>query len=237
MLIDMHAHSKGISICCGKTYRENIDIAQNNGIDALILTNHYTKSYFARYKSVEDFVEQYYVEYENAKVYGESVGVKVYYGVEITLEIDKEAHLLAYGVGKEFLQQHPYVFDYPLEKIYEAVHSCGGILVQAHPFRKQDRLLDTDYLDGIEISCHPKYFTTASSKVKEVAKDKNLIITCGADYHGDVSYRPVCGLVTSEKIKDEKEIVTFLTSEEEKTLLIHEINEEKPQKFTYKHKS
>ena len=233
MLIDMHAHSKGISTCCGKTYRENIDIAKNNGIDALILTNHYTKSYFARYKSVEDFVEQYYVEYENAKAYGESVGVKVYYGVEITLEIDKEAHLLAYGVGKEFLQQHPYVFDYPLEKIYEAVHSCGGILVQAHPFRKQDRLLNTDYLDGIEISCHPKYFTTASSKVKEVAQDKNLIITCGADYHGDVSYRPVCGLLVEETPKDINEIVQILTSNKPKTLLIQELFAEKSEPYSY----
>lgn len=229
----MHAHSKGISTCCGKTYRENIDIAKNNGIDALILTNHYTKSYFARYKSVEDFVEQYYVEYENAKAYGESVGVKVYYGVEITLEIDKEAHLLAYGVGKEFLQQHPYVFDYPLEKIYEAVHSCGGILVQAHPFRKQDRLLNTDYLDGIEISCHPKYFTTASSKVKEVAQDKNLIITCGADYHGDVSYRPVCGLLVEETPKDINEIVQILTSNKPKTLLIQELFAEKSEPYSY----
>ena len=233
MLIDMHAHSKGISACCSKTYRENIDIAKNNGIDAIVLTNHYTKSYIAKYKSVEDLVEQYYVEYENAKAYGKSIGVKVYYGVEITLEIDKEVHLLAYGVGNEFLQQHPYVFDYPLDKIYETVHSFGGILVQAHPFRRVDRLVNTDYIDGIEISCHPKYYTTSSQKVKEVASEKNLVITCGADYHGDVSYRPICGLIVDNPPKDIKEIVQLLTSNKPKTLLVHELFAEKPETYSY----
>lgn len=230
MIIDMHNHSKGVSICCGRTYQENIDTAKNEGMDGIILTNHYQKF---RYESEENFVEKYHEEYRKAKAYGEEKGVKVYYGIEITLESDRDVHFLVYGVGEEFLTAHPCIFDYSLEKIYETVHSFGGILVQAHPFRCGDKLVNTDYLDGIEISCHPKYHTTSSQRVKEVASEKNLIITCGADYHGDVPYRPVCGLCVDKAPKDIKEIVEILTSNKPKTLLVHECFAEKPETYSY----
>ncbi|MBO5224783.1 MAG: PHP domain-containing protein [Clostridia bacterium] len=233
MIIDMHAHSKGISRCCQLTYKENIDIAKNVGIDAIILTNHYARAYLKFYDNVEELVGCYHNEYKEAKSYGESVGVKVYYGVEITLTDDIRVHLLAYGVDESFLSAHPYVFDYPLKKIQKTVHEYGGILVQAHPFRCGDKLVDTDYLDGVEISCHPKYFTTSQADVKKVAKEKDVIITCGADYHGDTPYRPICGLVVDELPKDINAIVKILTSSNKKTLLIHEVNAEKPEQFSY----
>ena len=236
MIIDMHCHSKAISRCCQRTYKENINIAKNEGIDALILTNHYAREYLKYYESVEELVDCYHQEYQKAKEYGESVGVKVYYGVEITasqLQKSPDVHLLAYGVDERFLTDHPYIFDYPLGMTYETVKQYGGILVQAHPFRCVDRLVDTKYLDGVEISCHPKYNTTSQEKVKEIARENGLIITCGADYHGDTPYRPICGLVVDELPKDINEIVKILTSSNKKTLLIHEVNAEKPTEFSY----
>ncbi len=236
MIIDMHCHSKGVSRCCQCTYEQIIDIAKEVGIDAIILTNHYDRNYLKYYESAEDLVEKYQREYKNAKAYGDRVGVKVYYGVEITansLNVLPAVHLIAYGVDEKFLTDHPYVFDYTLEKIYETVRAYGGILVQAHPFRCADRLVDTKYLDGIEISCHPKYNTTSQEKVKEVAHDKGLIITCGADYHGDTPYRPVCGLAVDELPKDIDGIVKILRSKDKKTLLVHEVGEQQPQEFSY----
>jgi histidinol phosphatase-like PHP family hydrolase len=214
-------------------YQQAVDEAKKNGIDGLILTNHYQKAYLSKYDSVEAFVAKYHEEYRKAKSYGESVGVKVYYGIEITYEKINMVHLLAYGVGEEFLLAHPFVFDYTLEQIYDAVHSFGGILVQAHPFRCVDKLVDTAYLDGVEISCHPKYYTTSSQKVKEVAIKENLIITSGADYHGDVSYRPICGLEVDGVPQNINEIVDILTSNKPKTLLIHELFAEKPDRYSY----
>ncbi len=234
MIIDMHCHSKAISRCCQLTYEQNIKSAKECGIDALILTNHYTGEYLKYYESIEDFVNHYHKEYLDAKHFGESVGVKVYYGVEITMAKEPVVHLIAYGVDEKFLTDHPYVFDYSLDKIYETVKRYGGILVQAHPFRLKDSLVDTNYLDGVEISCHPKYYTTSQDKVKSVAKEKGLIMTCGADYHGDVPYRPLSGLVVDNLPKNINEILKILSSNNSKTLLIHEVNAEKPTEFSYK---
>lgn len=233
MIIDMHAHSKGISRCCRLSYEENVDIAKNEGIDALILTNHYAREYLRYYDSVEDLVEHYHNEYMRAKNYGESVGVKVYYGVEITITEDVRVHLLAYGVDERFLTDHPYVFDYPLKKIQKTVHEYGGILVQAHPFRCGDKLVDTDCIDGVEISCHPKYYTTSQADVKKVAQQKGIIITCGADYHGDTPYRPKCGLVVDKLPENINALVEILMSKNKKTLLVHEVNEQCPEEYSY----
>jgi histidinol phosphatase-like PHP family hydrolase len=44
MLIDMHAHSSGISTCCQIPYDKVIDTAKENGMDGIVLTNHYQKN-------------------------------------------------------------------------------------------------------------------------------------------------------------------------------------------------
>ena len=45
MLIDMHAHSSGISTCCRIPAAAVIEAAAEAGIRGLIMTNHYNKSY------------------------------------------------------------------------------------------------------------------------------------------------------------------------------------------------
>ena len=41
MLIDLHAHSKGISRCCQIDGKDMVLVTKNAGMDGVILTNHY----------------------------------------------------------------------------------------------------------------------------------------------------------------------------------------------------
>ena len=45
MLIDLHAHSSGISHCCRIPYDEVLRQARDVGLDGIALTNHYYKGY------------------------------------------------------------------------------------------------------------------------------------------------------------------------------------------------
>ena len=45
MLIDLHAHSSGISHCCRIPYDEVIRTAKEAGLCGIVLTNHYPKYY------------------------------------------------------------------------------------------------------------------------------------------------------------------------------------------------
>ena len=223
ILMDLHAHSSGISTCCRDSFERIIDCAKENGMGGLVLTNHYVSSYVVN-EDYESFAKKYLEEYYKAKEYGDSVGIKVFFGVEVTAEWEKSVHLLVYGVPTSFVTDHPRMCLYSLEKLYDVVHEYGGILIQAHPYRIQPRLQDLRYLDGVEISCHPhlRYCGSFASEMKQIAQESGKLLTCGGDYHGDVSYRPQCGVFVPEALTDTVALKDWLLAQKSLTLRVHE---------------
>lgn len=222
MLIDLHAHSSGISSCCRIPFNEVINQAKDIGIDGIILTNHYQKSY-VKNGSLNEFVDKYIAEFSATKKYADKIGYKAFFGIELTMELYPNVHMLIYGVEPSFLKENPEIFDKTQKELYSLVKSYGGILIQAHPFRNGTTVLDTDYLDGVEINCHPLYGNSYSKELQEIAKKDNLIITCGGDYHAD-AYHPRCGMIFPDSIKSNSDILEYLLSSEKKKLYIQEPN-------------
>ena len=103
MLIDMHAHTSGVSHCCVLPPEEIVKIAKETGLDGIVLTNHYAKEYVT--------VEKYIQEYEITKEAGEKIGLKVWFGIEVTVTWDPRIHLLVYGVTTDFLKEHPALYE------------------------------------------------------------------------------------------------------------------------------
>jgi histidinol phosphatase-like PHP family hydrolase len=200
MIIDMHAHSSGISPCCRIPADKVIIACKERGLDGIILTNHYSKSYLLN-GDANGFAREYVDEYRLAKKYGEEYGVRVFFGIEITMELYDRVHLLVYGVDCDFVLSHPDIYDYTQQELYKTVHEYGGALIQAHPMRRgKNVLLDLDFLDGVEINSHPIYDATHVDELSEIAAEKGLMITSGGDYHADTK-RPFCGAELPEDIE------------------------------------
>ena len=77
----------------------------------------------------------------------------------------------------------------------ERIHAAGGIAIVAHPFKeaKTPRDLDSllkDGIDGLEIQ--PNY-NGRNVQFAEYAKQHNLLLTYGSDYHGAGFSRPLLG--------------------------------------------
>jgi len=231
MLIDFHAHSSGISHCCLIPCEEVIDVARGIGIDGMILTNHYQR-WYAPDGDYTGLAKRYIEEYRRAKEYGDSVNFRIFFGVEVTMEKHGGAHLLVYGVAEDFLLTHTTLFEYTQEELYRLVKAAGGALVQAHPLRRVNNLLDVRYLDGIEISCHPLYEGTHIGELTKVASEAGLMLTCGGDYHAD-THRAHCGVYLPDEIKDGKEIADFILSTNEVTLCVQEVDERASYDFTF----
>ena len=105
MLIDLHAHSSGISRCCIIPYETVIRTAREVGIDGIVLTNHYQKSY-VKDGDYSAFAKRYTEEFRLAKAYGDSIDFKVFFGVEVTMERCGGAHVLLYGVTESFIEEN-----------------------------------------------------------------------------------------------------------------------------------
>ena len=228
MLIDLHAHSSGISRCCRIPYNTVIDTAKKVGLDGIALTNHYQKVY-VKDGDAAAFARRYTEEFRLAKAYGEKVGCKVFFGAEVTLEQHNGAHLLLYGIDEEFIEENPTLYDLTLKQLYRLAKSQSSniALVQAHPYRKIPHLLDTRFLDGVEVNCHPLYGKSDFADIVAIAKAHDLFLTCGGDYHAD-TYRPRCATDLPTYITDGKGIGEFLLTAEHISLLIHEPNTAEP---------
>lgn len=226
MLIDLHAHSSGISHCCRIPYDAVIRAAGEVGLDGIVLTNHYQKSYVTD-GDYAAFARRYTEEFRLTKAYGDSVGFKVFFGAEVTMERYGGAHLLLYAIPERFIEDNPTLFDWTMEEMYSRVKAIGGTLVQAHPYRKVKNLLPTEYLDGVEVNCHPLYGKSDFADMVEIATENHLILTCGGDFHAD-TYRPKCGMYLPDTLADSIELGRYLVEAPSLTLCVHEPNTEAP---------
>ena len=224
MLIDLHAHSSGISRCCQIPAEEVLKTAKEYGIDGIVLTNHYQKSYLQN-DDADAFAKAYVEEFHYTEEIAEELGMKVFFGVEVTTELYKNVHMLVYGVSEKFVLENPRVFELNQEELYKLVKAYGGVLVQAHPFRNGCTVLDTAYLDGVEINCHPLYGNSYQKELIEIAAENKLLLTCGGDYHAD-TYRAHCGMYLPDDIGNNNELRDYLLDTKEVKLCIHEPNKE-----------
>lgn len=235
MLIDMHAHTSGISECCLGDAETILRIAKENDIDGIVLTNHYQRSY-VRNGDVAEFAKRYTDEYRMAKRLGDKIGVTVIYGMEVTMHRHDNSHLLVYGLQESFTEEFPEVYDMTQEELYTLVKSRGGLLIQAHPFRNGYYPLDPRFLDGYELSCHPVYHTSRYDDVVALAIKHGGLLTSGGDYHMDTPYRAYCGAFLPDSVNNPKSLVEALISADPITLSLHEPEDEKKYIVTYSKK-
>ena len=226
MLIDMHAHSSAVSRCCRIDIYGALEQAKKHGMDGIVLTNHYAKKDKGMSTPLEQ-AERYVREIDNATRCAAQLGMRVFHGIEVTSEPLNKAHMLIYGVPREFITEHREIYDYPQAKLYEAVHAAGGILVHAHPYRSGGVLSDVKLLDGVEINCHPLYDTTYSEEMLRIAHQNGLLVTCGGDFHNDTP-RVKCGIYLPDEITDSIALKNYLLNTDTIELCITEIGESTP---------
>lgn len=93
-----------------------------------------------------------------------------------------------------------------IKELSEVIHSNNGKIFIAHPYRYNSPVEDVlneakDFVDGIEICNNPQSKEEVEFLYK-FAKNNNLLVSCGSDYHGDTRYSMECEYITEEMIQD-----------------------------------
>lgn len=186
--IDMHVHTRGISSCSHVSAEEAIDLKLADGYDGIVLTNHCQAWYYPEAEHGA-YVERVIAEFKRAKEYGDKKGLKVFLGLEVSINEPFYSDWLLYGVTEEFLRNSPCFYKLGQRELYKLCHDNGIVLVQAHPYRGNTGYCDDmkpgypDALDGLEINCTAGDFLKRD-KVESSAKELGKLIVCGTDYHG-----------------------------------------------------
>jgi hypothetical protein len=205
------------------TPAELCDALHEGGYSGCILTNHFIggNTGIDRALSWADFVKAYEDDYLACKKEAEKYDLDIIFGVEDHVYGGLE--ILCYGITPEFLYAHPELREHKIEDWHRALSDFGALCIQAHPFRERAYItmvgmLPLEYIDGFEVynAANPPEQNTKARLFADSHPD--LILISGADsHHAHTACR--AGIEFSQRIKDEKELVTALRSGQYKLLI------------------
>lgn len=140
----------------------------------------------------EEWVEQFFAGYRNAKEAGDKIGLDVFPAWEAGYH---GPEFLIYGMTPEWVKKHPELKDATVAQQYQLVHADNGLVIQAHPYREEwyiDKVrLFPDDVDGVEIvnATHSNHKSTSHNnpvfdeRAIEYAKEHHFMTTAGSDMH------------------------------------------------------
>jgi hypothetical protein len=181
----------------------------------MILTDHFISGNTALDRSLlwDIQVKAYYQAYLDAREAVADLDFDVLFGIEHAYGDGKE--VLVYGIDLDFLLANPDLCDITLDEFVDRVHTAGGLVVQAHPYRDRSYINMSveprkDIVDGIEIhnaGNHPG----EDGKALSLSHEKDFIRTSGGDVHNITDSKlGTAGLAFKTRIRNNHELVAAL---------------------------
>ncbi len=193
-LYETHMHTCESSACARSTGKEMAQAAKEAGYTGIIITDHswYGNNCIDAGLGWEEWITQFAKGYENARKWGEQIGLDVFFGYESCYH---GTEFLVYGVDKEWLLSHPQIKDASIKEQHQLIKTAGGMVIHAHPYREagyipEIRLFpeDVDGVEGIN-AAHSSSKSTGhhcpefDSRAIAYARKQALPMTAGSDVH------------------------------------------------------
>ena len=221
---EMHIHTRPCS-GGGSDIREHIDELIQKGYSGMVVTNHFYAgdTRIDRELPWEDFVDAYRQDYLYGLEYAKERDFDLLFGLEENVGCGQE--ILIYGITPELIAEHPELKRASAEAFAEVVHSAGGLVYQAHPYRARDYIRKPfpleclDQLDGIEVynaGNEPEWNESA----RIFAEERGFPCVAGSDGHS-VASAGRAGIAVGERIGDNEELIRILKSGEY-TIIVNE---------------
>lgn len=197
---ETHMHTAEASACARSTGSEMAEKYKREGYTGIIVTDHFFNgnSSIPRELPWAERIELFCKGFEHARERGREIGLDVFFGFEYG---DGGSDFLIYGLDKEWLLKNDFILEMELTRFLEYARSCGGMAVQAHPFRDYEYIRSTthaphfvDAVETVNMSNKPEF----NERAEIYAGWYGLPRTGGSDAHNTTS-RWFGGGVLSER--------------------------------------
>ncbi len=212
-LYDTHVHSSECSACAGSTAREMVRAYKEAGYSGFALTNHFYHGNTAidRNNEWRDFVRHYYDAYLAAVDEAQKLDFDVFFGIEEHVGNGKE--FLVYNIDYEVLCNLPELRDADRQTFIDIIHSAGGFIVHAHPYRNRSYMggfVEPEFsgCDGIEVFNYSNH-SEENKLALDAAKKLGLVMTAGMDNH-HAGLTPDSGVILAERATTSQQFVDAL---------------------------
>ena len=202
---ETHMHTSQASACGQVDGATQARIYKELGYTGVVVTDHFFNGNTCVPRSLpwEERVTKYCDGYRAVKEEGDKIGLQVFFGMETNYN---SMEFLIYGLSEEWLKAHPDMLSWSVEKQYEMVHEAGGLVVQAHPFRKAPHISNIvqyphavdamEGYNGLNENGGPEF----NNRAVAYCKEHGITMTGGSDAHKEVTLRG--GLLFKEKWND-----------------------------------
>ena len=209
---------------CGHDHGEDMSRAcKEAGYDGIFVTDHAWGGNTAVDRSLpwRKWVRQFATGYERAHEWGENNGLKVWFGYESGY---RGTEFLIYGITPEWMADHEELHDATIPEQLDIIHSGGGIVAQAHPYREEFYIpeirLFPEYADAIEgiNATHTSHLSKShksdewNPQAIELAKANNKPMTAGSDVHSVTIYGG--GILTSTPINSPRDFIDLIMGDD-----------------------
>jgi histidinol phosphatase-like PHP family hydrolase len=221
--IDTHSHTAGVSFC-SQLFPENYVLNyKTKGVGTVVLTNHYSKQQMSKYAvTFKEQLTRYLNEFYITREAGRSVNVNVLLGAEVAIASKTSPYneFLLFGATDEFLKSAPPLYDMDQKTLYKTCYDNGVLMYQAHPFRSEHNHMpqDPEFMDGVEINCHPS-FNSSYEQIYLFAAKHNLGISCGSDLHYPTQ-AGYGGIFADAAVKTERDLARYLKANKRPKIFI-----------------
>ncbi len=206
---ELHAHTSPSSYCSEISPEEAVKNYAELGYTSLVISNHFNSGmplYGDKEKSILSYIDDYKRAVNCAKEYG----INVILGCEIKFD-DLLNDYLLFGIDEDLLYNAYDYFDKGVEEFSKWFRREDRLLIQAHPFRNGMTQVSPELLDGIEtFNFHPNHNSRCSVAAK-YAKEHNMIVTCGTDFHHP-GHQGQIALLTKTPLTNSMEVAKVLKS-------------------------
>jgi len=210
---DLHIHTSPVSPCGDFSPGEVVDKYIALGYNGIVITNHFQPRLVDKFENPTGFVEYFLNDYREAKAYAHAKDFDVILGIEMRFP-ENENDYLVYGVSEEDAYRMLDFVYTSYETFYKEFKNEKNLVIQAHPFRKNCVLQNTDILDGIEVfNLHPSHNPALGFTAKAAFDNPRLLKTGGTDFHHE-THQGMCATLFKERIKDSFQLAEVLKSKE-----------------------
>ncbi len=210
---ELHCHTGEVSRCAACPAEKAVEIYKEKGYSGMVITDHYSpQTFLDRHLFHPQKETDFYLRgYEKAlAAAGEDFTVLL--GMELRFYGNGNDYLV-FGMTPEFIREHGNLMTYYPRRFHKLCKKHGMVFVQAHPFRPYIFRTNPQYLDGCEIYNKKDAEKGTNEKAQKWAEKYGMKIrTAGADFHREANAVNASGIITTEKINSNEDLVRILKS-------------------------
>lgn len=208
---ETHLHTKPASACAKADVRSSLEFYHSLGYDGVFITNHFLDGNFSERNnpnlSYEEKLRIYNADYEEGLRISKEVGIRVFYGLEITYA---GTDFLVYGLKPEWFFEHPEIMEMKKNVELPYLMEAGALVSHAHPYREDF------YIDYIRL--YPRGINAVeviNANRTELENEMALLYadrygfakTAGSDNHRAEGQAKLAGMECETPLIDEEDFV------------------------------